>query len=539
MVDMDELYCGRVAKLALGFFLVVLRFETPAVAEVTPPQNLVTRSGDKSIVLHWDTRDQTNLSGYRVYRSSAKDGPFSPATAGLTTSPSFADLSVTNTLDYFYRVIAVSQGGEESLPASIGPVAPHVFAKDDEFLDYIQQTGFDYFWYEANPSNGLIRDRTRPGAACSIAAVGFGLTAIGIGIDHGWITRAQGSERVARTLKTFVEKPQGPAAYGTIGYNGWFYHFLDMDTGVRYTRFNTEVSSVDTALLLGGVLYAKQYFAGTNAQETTIRILAERIYDRLDWDWMARKSDVLSMGWHPETGFLQATWNGYNEAMLLYCLGLAASNHPLPPSAWSRWAGSYTWATNRSEPFITFGPLFGHQYSHCWIDFRNQADAYVGPRCPSYFENSRRATLAQREYCIANPAGHLGYGSNIWGLTACDGPGGYSARGANPVQNDDGTIAPTAAGSSLPFTPEYSLPALRCFYDQFRTNLWTGYGFRDAFNLRANWWGPDVLGIDQGPMVIMIENYRSQSVWRTFMQNPEVQRGLRRAGFTGLAVAGP
>jgi hypothetical protein len=287
------------------------------------------------------------------------------------------------------------------------------------------------------------------------------------------------------------------------------------------------------------VLYAKQYFSGTNAEETTIRNLADTIYNRLDWDWMSRKTDVLPMGWQPETGFLHSTWNGYNEAMLLYCLGLGASNHPLPPSAWSRWAGSYIWATNQTESFITFGPLFGHQYSHCWIDFRNQADPYVSVRCTSYFENSRRATLAQRQYCIANPGGHPGYGSNIWGLTACDGPSGYAARGANPVQNDDGTIAPTAAGSSMPFTPEYSLPALRYLYDQFRTNLWTAYGFRDAFNLRANWWGADVLGIDQGPMVIMIENYRSQSVWRTFMQNPEVERGLHRAGFTGLAVAGP
>jgi hypothetical protein len=240
------------------------------------------------------------------------------------------------------------------------------------------------------------------------------------------------------------------------------------------------------------------------------------------------------MGWFPNSGFIPNNWAGYNEGMIIYILGLGAATNPLPASAWSRWTSGYTWATNYGQAFVTFPPLFGHQYSHCWIDFRHNADAYMNSKDSTYFQNSRRATLAQRSYCIANPLNRVGYGSNVWGLTACDGPNGYAARGAPPAENDDGTIAPTAAGGSMAFTPEFSLPTLRYFYTQFRLRIWTAYGFRVAFNLGAQWYGSDELGIDQGPMVIMIENYRTQRVWRLFMQNEEAQRGLQRAGFVSL-----
>ena len=220
---------------------------------------------------------------------------------------------------------------------------------------------------------------------------------------------------------------------------------------------------------------------------------------------------------------------------------MAVRSSRKPASAWGQWTSGYTWKTNYGLSFIPFPPLFGHQYSHCWIDFRHIADDYMKGKSSTYFENSRRATLAQRAYCIANPGRKTGYGSNVWGLTACDGPNpnGYTARGAPPAQNDDGTIAPTAAAGSMPFTPEYSLPALRYFYDQYRTNIWTGFGFRDAFNLGQKWWDTDVLGIDQGPIAIMIENHRSQSVWRLFMRNEEIQRGLRQAGFVKVAGVRP
>ncbi|RPJ33924.1 MAG: Tat pathway signal protein [Planctomycetaceae bacterium] len=413
------------------------------------------------------------------------------------------------------------------------------FANDGEFLEYIQATHFDYFWYGANPANGLIPDRLPSPSPCSIAAVGFGLSAICIGIDHGWITRTQGVDRVRTTLNTFLQGPQGSGASGTIGYKGWFYHFLDMNSGLRYTSFNSELSSIDTALLLAGMLHAKQYFNQQNSDESAIQTMVDTIINRVDWNWMARGTNVLSMGWQPASGFLASNWIGYNEAMILYCLGLGAATNPLPASAWTRWTSGYAWATYYGQSYVPFAPLFGHQYSHCWIDFRHIADGYMNSRHSTYFENSRRATVAQRAYCIANPLARAGYSSNVWGLTACDGPAGYSARGAPPAQNDDGTIAPTAAGGSIAFTPEYSLAALRHFYTRFRRSVWTAYGFRDAFNQGEQWWGPDEIGIDQGPIVMMIENYRTQKVWRLFMQNPEIQRGLERAGFVPLSFMVP
>ena len=452
--------------------------------------------------------------------------------------------------------------------AGAAPLAPppEKFQSDAEFLELLQRKAFDYFWLEANPTNGLIRDRSRTNSYCSIAAVGFGLTAIGIGIDHGWITREQGRTRVLAALKVFWEKPQGTNVAGIIGCNGWFYHFLDMNTGLR--AWNCELSSIDTALLLAGMIHAREYFDGVHADEATIRELANRIYNRVDWHWMTNpmrpltsalspsdgervvpqtrdqvrgnKSASLTMGWRPESDFIRSRWNGYNEAMILYLLGLGAPTHALPPECWHAWTSGYQWKTSYGQSFVHFAPLFGHQYSHCWIDFRGIADDYLRAKGIDYFENSRRATLAQRAYCIANPGKFKGYGELVWGLTACDGPGfgkfqAYSARGAPPPENDDGTIAPTAVGGSVPFAPEVCVPTLRHWYDRFRTNIWTPYGFCDAFNFTANWWDSEVLGIDQGPILIMIENYRTGRVWKTFMKAQEIQRGLRNAGFRNIA----
>lgn len=404
---------------------------------------------------------------------------------------------------------------------------------DSVFLDLVQRTAFDFFWQEANASNGLIKDRSASGAPCSIASVGFGLTAITIAIDRGWITREQGRTRVLNTLKTFWTKPQGRETSGRIGYKGFFYHFLDMNSALR--TWNSELSSIDTALLLAGILDMKQYFSNNDAAENDIRALADSIYYRVDWSWMRNFQPNLTLGWSPESGFINAWWGGYNEAMIMVLLGLGSPTHPIPASTWNAWASGYQWQTHYGQSYVNFPPLFGHQYSHCWIDFRDLQDPYMKGRGIDYFENSRRATLAARAYAIANPRRHKGYGENVWGITACDGPNGYAARGAPPAQNDDGTIAPTAAASSIPFTPQESIAAMRHMYDTYRTQLWTKYGFRDAFNLNVNWWGPDVIGIDEGPIVLMIENYRTGKVWQRFMQNADVQRGLEKAGFTRVS----
>jgi hypothetical protein len=506
------------------------------------PTGLVIRGGDQSVVLHWDRGADGEVAGYHVYRGLSVRGPWQRRTVSPLASPSYADVELDNQRRYYFCVTALGPGNAESELSSVVTVVPRPFVNDDEFLDYVQQAAFHYFWYEANPANGLVRDRSQPYSAGSIAATGFGLTAITIGIDRGWITRAAGRDRTLTTLRTFWQQPQGPEPTDRIGYRGWFYHFLEMDSATR--AGSSELSSIDTALFLAGMLDARQYFYQSHAEEEEIRSLAEAIFERVDWLWMTAEEDSLSMGWMPETGFLGARWIGYNEAMILYLLGMGASEDSLPPDQWDSWTSGYEWATHFGYSYVQFPPLFGHQYSHMWVDFRHIADPYMLEKGLTYFENSRRATLAQRAYCMENPGGFTGYGSRVWGLTACDGPGtdgffSYIARGAPPPENDDGTIAPTAVGGSMPFAPEHCLPTLRHLYDTYRSNLWTGYGFRDAFNLQANWWGPDILGIDQGPILIMLENFRSQSVWRRFMQDPVIRRGLQAAGFVQLPSAAP
>jgi hypothetical protein len=404
----------------------------------------------------------------------------------------------------------------------------------EALLDTIQHTAFNFFWNEANPANGLIKDRSAPGAPCSIASVGFGLSAICIGVDHGWVSRQAARDRVLTTLLTFWRGAQGPGnAY--MGNYGLFYHFLDMTTARR--AWDSELSTIDTGLLLAGIIDAKQYFGGSDSMETSIRNVADSIYYRMNWDLMRNYSPGILMGWMPGTGFLgYGQWIGYNEASIMYILAIGSPTYPVDASGWQKWTSGYKWETHYGYTYVIFPPLFGHQYSHCWIDYRNINDQYMRDQGITYFENSRRATLAQQAYAVANPSGYTGYSDSLWGLTASDTPTGYNARGAPPPENDDGTITPTAPISSLPFAPEAVIPVMRNMWNNYRTQLWTPYGFRDAFNLGKNWWDADIIGIDQGPIIIMIENYRTQAVWKRFMKNPDVQRGLQVAGF--LPVTG-
>ncbi|MDP1678090.1 MAG: glucoamylase family protein [Bacteroidota bacterium] len=408
----------------------------------------------------------------------------------------------------------------------------------EALLDTIQHTAFNFFWNEANPANGLIRDRGKAtgisDAPCSIASVGFGLTAICIGVDHGWVSRTAAKDRVLTTLKTFWYAPQGDGnAYA--GKYGLFYHFLDMNTAKR--TWNSELSTIDTALLLAGIIDMKQYFTGSDSVETLIRNFSDSIYYRMNWDLMRNFNPGILMGWMPGTGFGNyGQWVGYNEASLMYIFALGSPTYPVDYTAWQKWTDGYNsnYEFQYGYLYVNFAPLFGHQYSHCWIDFRNIADDWMKEHNLDYFENSRRATLAQRAYSIANPKGHKGYSDSLWGITASDVPGGYAAHGAPPAENDDGTIVPTAPISSIPFAPEVVIPVIKNMWNNYHSQLWTKYGFRDAFNLNVNWWGPDVIGIDQGPIIIMIENYRNQSVWNRFMKNPDVQRGLTVAKFTTI-----
>ncbi len=490
------------------------------------PTGLVKRVGDRSVILHWDPVVDAHLAGYHVYRVPSLTGLLEQP-RGLLVTNHFVDFEVENGLTYRYWVRAVDTVGRESHDSAMISATPHVL-NDEAFLDLVQRTAFDYFWYETNPQNGLIKDRSSETSLSSIAAVGFGLSALTVGIDRGWISRETGRDRVLTTLAFFWNSPQGPKA-DTTGYKGFYYHFLDIQTGRRVQ--DAELSTIDTALLLGGVLHVQQYFDQPDVTEAKIRALANDLYRRVEWSWMQVRLAKICHGWTPETGFLRYDWGGYNEAMILYLLALGSPTFPSSPEAWTAWTSSYAWQTHYGQAFIVFPPLFGHQYSHVWIDFRGIQDTYMRAKGLDYFENSRRATLANRAYAMANPRGWADYGENVWGLTASDIPSSYKARGAPPPESDDGTITPTAVGGSFAFTPRESLAALRYMYATYRTRLWGPYGFKDAFNPTQKWFATDYLAIDQGPIVSMIENYRTGRIWHVFMQHAAIQRGLERAGF--------
>lgn len=502
-----------------------------AHAQPAPPAEVVTRAGDGSVVVRWTP--VPGVVGYRVERSE-DGGAFAAFPA--TRLAYWTDFDVVNGRAYAYRVASVLSGGVSSAPTAPVPAAPGVQA-DDAFLDLVARTAFDFFWAEANPRNGLVKDRSTPGSAASIASVGFGLTAYGVAADRGWVSRDSARARTRRTLEFLWSAEQSTSPTAT-GYRGFFYHFLDMTTGRR--AGTCELSSIDTALLLGGVRYARQYYGTDHPDEARIRTLADAITDRVEWDWMTPRDPWLAMGWTPEGGFLGSDWRGYSEAMLLYLLAIGSDTHPIPASTWTVWTRNFPWESYFSaRPYVPFPPLFGHQYSHVWVDFRGQQDAFMRARGPGndYFENSRRATLAQRAYTTANPGGFRGYDADGWGITASDYPGGYLARGALPTENDEGTLAPTGPGGSYAFTPVESTSALRAFYARYKTTLWGAYGFRDAVNPTRNWTATDHLGIDQGPIVLMIENGRRDAVWAHTRRDSVLMRGLRRAGFQAVPTA--
>jgi hypothetical protein len=429
-------------------------------------------------------------------------------------------------------------------------------------FDELQERTFRYFWDNADPETGLVPDRYPTPSFASIAAVGFALTAYPIGVERGYVTREAARERVLKTLRFFRNAPQGSEATGTAGYNGFFYRYLDMKTGRR--SGDIELSTVDTALLLGGMLFCQSYFDRSDDGEAEIRRLVEEIYGRVNWRWAQVREPAISHGWTPESSFLAYDWRGYNEAMLVYILALGSPTHEVAPSAWEEWGRDYqhNWGTVYGQTYLNFVPLFGHQYSHVWVDFRGIVDAPMRKTGIDYFENSRRATYAQRGYAIANPMRWIGYGENVWGLTASDGSADveltfsgetrrfrtYYARGVGAVSIDDGTIAPTAAAASIAFAPEIVIPAVEEMHRRYGEYIYGKYGFYDAFNPSFDydvpvqhgrripgfgWVDSDYLGIDQGPILAMIENYRTGLIWRMTRANAHIRRGLVRAGFTG------
>jgi len=417
----------------------------------------------------------------------------------------------------------------------------------EEELNGLQWTTIEYYIRESNFRNGLIADKTQPGSPASIAAVGMALASIPVFAERNLLPRSLLAKRVLNRLRFFWSSPQGPEPDAT-GYKGFYYHFLDMDTGRRLGQ--CELSTVDSAFLLAGMLTAAAYFDQDTEQEHEIRTLAEALYGRADWRWAQNGGATITHGWKPESGFLPYRWKGYDEALLLYVLGLGSPTYALPEESYAAFASTYEWKEIYGHEHLYAGPLFIHQLAHLWIDFRGIQDAFMRERGIDYFENSRRATYVQQQYAIRNPLQFEGYNEHCWGITASDGPGwtvrtirgnerrffDYIARGA-PYGPDDGTIAPWAVVASLPFAPEIVLPTIKNF-DLMDLGMLEPYGFKATFNRTfpvegsaLGWVSPWHFGIDQGPIILAIENYRTGLLWRLMQRCPHIVTGLRRAGF--------
>jgi hypothetical protein len=420
---------------------------------------------------------------------------------------------------------------------------------DDARLSDLEKATFQYFWDEANSENGLLPDNTSEGAPASIAGVGLALASYVVGAARGYVTRAEACDRVLRTLRFFSVSPQSTEVDAT-GYKGFYYHFLDVQSGRRACR--SELSTIDTAILVAGMLTAAEYFDRDTGAEREARRLAKDLIDRVEWPWAQDGFDTVCHGWTPERGFVPYHWEGYNEALLLHILGLGSSTHPLPLRTYRAWSSTYEWKKLYGIEFLYGGPLFMHQLSHTFLDFRGIQDDYMRAKGIDYFENSRRATYVQQQYAIRNPKGFEGYGEHTWGITASDGPGpltrrvngvsrrflGYRAR-AVPWGPDDGTLAPWAVAASLPFAPEIVLPTLGSYVDTY-PKMVSGYGLVCSFNPtlrdsthKTGWISGGHYAIDQGPVALMIENYRSGLIWRLWRRSPIIVRGLRRARFGG------
>lgn len=423
-----------------------------------------------------------------------------------------------------------------------------VMLTDDELGD-LQWVSVDYYIKEVNPRNWLVRDKTQDGAPASIAAVGMAMAAVPLAVERGRAPRDFMARRTLGRLRFFWNSPQGPQPDAT-GYKGFYYHFLDMDTGRRV--WECELSTIDSAFLFAGMLTAATYFDGDTAEEHEIRTLADALYRRADWRWAQNGGATLSHGWRPESGFIPYRWEGYDEGLLLYVLGLGSPTYPLPAESYAAYTATYQWKEIYGHEYLYSGPLFTHQLSHMWIDFRGLQDAFMRDRGIDYFENSRRATYVQQQYAIRNPMQFQGYGEHCWGLTASDGPGwtvrvidgierrffDYIARGA-PYGPDDGTISPWVVVASLPFAPEIVLPTIKNF-GRMDLGMLRPYGFKASFNRtfpvegsNHGWVTPYHFGIDQGPIILMIENYRSGQLWNLMRRCPYFVTGLRRAGFSG------
>jgi len=401
-------------------------------------------------------------------------------------------------------------------PTSLSP-------EDDQFLDELEKLNVQYFWDQASPQTGLIKDRcnvitNNNSTVASIAATGFGLTALCIAQKRGFIPLVEARDRVLATLRFLWKKMPT--------HRGFFYHFADINTGERV--WDSEVSSVDTAILLCGILTCRQHFE----EHSEISLLAYEIFNRVDWSWLSEDTSLLPHGWTPEIGFLPYRWDYYSEMMMIYLLGLGSLPHPLPTQAWNAWKRT-KFEYDGIRYIGSFAPLFVHQYSQAWFDFRDRRDQYA-----DYFKNSALATDAHRRFCLELATLFPDYSDDLWGISASDSENGYVIWGGPPMMGPiDGTVVPSASAGSLPFLPQPVMRVLRNIKDHY-ARAWCKYGFVNAFNPLKNWYDTDVVGIDAGITLLMAENFRTGFVWNTFMKNSEAKRGMQRAGLNRYQPSG-
>jgi hypothetical protein len=419
-------------------------------------------------------------------------------------------------------------------------------------LDALQHATFHYFLKEVNPENGLIADSNRLGSPASTAVVGLGISIYTAAVKHNLLSRAEAAAKILRILRFLHASPQGSEPDAS-GYKGFYYHFLDMKTGRRAE--GCELSTIDTAMLMAGILNASTWFTHNTAKEREIRELAEALYARVDWRWAQDGAATLTHGWKPESGFLPNRWDrGYSEALILYVLAAGAPVHPIAAEGYRQWVSSFEFRKIYDLHYIYAGPLFIHQLSQLWIDLRGIRDELNLKAGFDYFENSRRATYVHRQYAIENPHNFKGYGEFVWGLTASDGPGpatvyvdgvarkfyGYRARGA-PLGPDDGTVSPWGVVASIPFAPEIVIDTIRHAIEHLKLDGQSEYGFDASFNATFpekgksphGWISPSIFGLNQGPVVLMIENFQNGFVWSTMRGCSWIVQGLRRLGFSG------
>ena len=492
------------------------------------PAGLSATGFHSQINLTWTPNTETDLAGYRIYRADSSDYQI------IWTAPANATYYNNNTgippKTYSYKISGFDYSGNES-DLSSAVTASTTSATDEVLLDTVQQATFKYFWDYAHPVSGLARERLGSGETVTTGGSGFGIMALLVGIERGFITRELGIARMLKILNFLSNTADR--------FHGVFPHWMNGTTGnvIPFSQYDNGGDLVETAFMIQGLLTARQYFNQNNTDEEQIRNLITSIWEEVEWDWY-RKDNGNFLYWHWSPNYdwmMNFPLRGPNETMITYLLAIASPTHPIPAELYhSGWASSSNYLNGNSYYEIPLyvgwpygGPLFFTHYSFLGFDPRNKKDAYT-----NYFINNRNHALINRAYCIDNPHNYPGYDQDTWGLTASDDPFGYLAHEPDFNGNrDNGTISPTAALSSMPYTPAESINALKSFLYEYGGSLWGVYGFKDAFNLDVGWFANSYLAIDQGPIIVMIENYRSQLLWNNFMSNPEIQPMLDAIGF--------